>query len=995
MAYSNSQSKSLILAVFLLSGVSGICQTRAQQNSNREIPKTAPQVKQELASYDGQKVAAVELAGQPNIDEAELRPLISQKEDQPFSESKINQSVAALKSSGKVKDVELELRPEADGVRVMFVLQPAMYFGIYTFPGVAKFGYPRLLQVTEYPPRGAYSPVDLQTANDQLTHFLQQQGYFEAEVHPQLQEDTEHGLVNVNFQVKLNRHAKFGKVFLDGAPESVQPHLQKALGSLWARLRGVAIRTGKSYSFKTIQKATQYLEGKLIGEGYLGNRVEIGGAEYDPATKRADVHFKVSAGERAHVTIQGAHVWSWVRHRELPVYQQVGLDPEVIHEGQQNLLSYFQSKGYFDAKVDVSTQQTQTGENIIYRITKGPKHSVKAVQIAGNHAIADAQLMQYVKVKKGHFPTFLFHGNYSENLMLQSARNIEKAYQAEGFSTVKVTRDVKKSGGNVLAMFKVDEGPRDIVDTLKVQGNETVPVTLLAPKGLKVGDGKPYSSKLLDEDRQQILAQYLRMGYLNATFRATVAKVNKDPHRLAVIYQITEGPKVNINSVVTLGAHHTRESLIAHTIKLRQGQPMREDEMFASEGLLYTLGIFDWAEVDPRRQVTTQTTEDAIVKLHESKRNQLQYGVGFEVINRGGSIPSGTVALPGLPPVGLPSTFRTSQKTFWGPRGTLQYTRLNLRGLGESFTAALLGARLIQRGAISYSDPHFVGGNWESDVTISAERNSENPIFASRIEDAGWQVQRMLNAAGTKRLSLRYGYRHTSLTNLLISQLVLPEDRDIHLSTLAAAYLYDTRDNALDATRGMYETADFDINLRPIGSSVNFARLRGQVAKYKTIGAGIVWANSLRVGMAAPFASSRVPESELFFSGGGSTLRGFPLNGAGEQRNIPVCGNPSDPATCTQIQVPVGGRELFILNSEFRIPIRLMKNLGVATFYDGGNVFRGVGFGGFSQDYSNTVGIGLRYKTPVGPVRVDWGHNLNAPPGLKANQFFVTLGQAF
>ena len=113
--------------------------------------------------------------------------------------------------------------------------------------------------------------------------------------------------------------------------------------------------------------------------------------------------------------------------------------------------------------------------------------------------------------------------------------------------------------------------------------------------------------------------------------------------------------------------------------------------------------------------------------------------------------------MPGLPPVGLPDTFKTSEKTFWGPSGTFQYKRKNFRGLGESITMALLGARLIQRVGFSYADPYFIGKNWGSNVTITGERNSENPIYTSKYEDFGFQLQRSLNAAGTKTLSLGYG----------------------------------------------------------------------------------------------------------------------------------------------------------------------------------------------------------------------------------------------
>jgi outer membrane protein assembly factor BamA len=723
--------------------------------------------------------------------------------------------------------------------------------------------------------------------------------------------------------------------------------------------------------------------------------VRLIGANYDPETRRADISFHVDTGPVVKVNVEGAHLWPWTRKKLLPVYQQIGVDPELIQEGRQNLISHFQNKGYFDVNVTTNVQQQPGGENIVYQIAKGPRHKVAGVKVVGNQGLGTKELMQHLKVEKAHF---LSHGDFSQKLVRSSVKNLTDLYKANGYSSVKVTPQVVNQNGNIVVTFNVNEGPQDIVQSIRIAGANTLPESKFAPHGLKLQPGKPYSQKLADEDRNEVMANYLRQGYLNATFRE-IAKANQ-PHRLDVVYQIEEGPQVHTATVVTLGREDTQQKLITRDVaEINPGQPLRADEMMRSETELYEPGIFDWAQVDPRRQITTQTQEDVLVKVHEAKRNVLTYGFGFEVINRGGSVPSGTVAVPGLPPVGLPSTFKTSQSTFWGPRGTIEYTRSNLRGKAESLTFSGLGARLEQRGSVVFSDPSFRWSSWATDVSLSGEHNSENPIYSSRIAQVALQFRRPLNKKKTRYWFVKYSLSETGLTHLLIPELVPSSQMHVRLSTFSTTYTNDTRDNVLDAHKGIYQSFEVDINPRVL-SNFQFARFLGQTAYYKKIRGNIVWANSVRLGLEQSFGGSTVPLSQAFFSGGGSSLRGFPLNGAGPQRTIPACGNPAVPSTCSLITVPVGGNQLLILNSELRVPSPVdlpivHKNLGFAVFYDGGNVFQSVGFHNFGAQYTNSIGAGLRYSTPVGPVRIDIGHNLNAPPGLKSTQVFVTLGQAF
>src|SRR4030095_2946296 len=141
----------------------------------------------ELLSYEGQKVSSVELAGQPDLDPAEFLPFVAQRRGEDFSADRINHTIAALQQTGKFTDVQLDLRPEQDGVRVVFILQPAVYFGIYQFPGAERFPYNRLILASNYVPQEPYSSLDIQRAQESLVMFLQRNGYFQAEVNPEVQ----------------------------------------------------------------------------------------------------------------------------------------------------------------------------------------------------------------------------------------------------------------------------------------------------------------------------------------------------------------------------------------------------------------------------------------------------------------------------------------------------------------------------------------------------------------------------------------------------------------------------------------------------------------------------------------------------------------------------------------------------------------------------------------------------------------------------------------
>jgi outer membrane protein insertion porin family len=987
-----------LLGTVALHATAAQAQTQSpQSNQPKKTPQDAntPPAEQILSSYEGQAVTSVEIAGRPDLKTSDFKPKLAQKEGQPFARANVEATAAALKATGQFQNVRIQVEPLSNGLRVLFVLEPAVWYGIFQFPGAEIYPYSRLIQLSNYTSQAPYDAATVEQDRQRLLRFFRQEGYFKAEVTTSLQTDTRHGVVNVIFHSNLGKKAKFGDVNITGVPPAQQKELHHQVTGTLARFRGAAVRRGKTYKRGTLNKATSRIESHLQKKGYLAAQVKLAGADYHAETNRADIQFNAAPGSNTKVKIEGAHLWPWTKKSLLPVYQGVGVDPETIIEGEQALSSYYQKKGYFDVKVSSETTGNDQLRNVIYRIAKGKKHSVTDVNITGEQQLKEDELAPHIAVQKKHF---LSHGQFSDQLVRASIKNLKGVYEAHGFSTVQVTSSVVNSGGDIQVTFHVTEGPRDIVSSFAIQGANTFPESQFAPKGLKVAEGQPYSQSNVQSDRAGIMANYFRAGYLTASFRETATQLSKnDPHHINVIYHIYEGPRVFTGDVLTLGRNYTRQRLIDQDVNiLKPDQPLTETNLLTAGSSLYDhTGVFDWAEVDPKRQITTQTSEDVLVKVHEAKRNDFTYGFGFELINRGGSIPSGTAAVPNLPPVGLPSNFKTSQNTFYGPRGSFQYTRNNFRGKGETVTFTAFGGRLDQRLGLFYIDPNFRWTPWKSTFSFTGERNEQNPIFSSQQEVGSWQIQRYIDEAKKNLFFVRYSFSKTNLTRIEIPDLVPVEDRNVRLSGFGANLTRDSRDNVLDAHKGVLNSFELDLNSTKLGSSVNFAKLTSQAAIYRQKIHNIVWAGSIRLGLAQPFANSRVPLSERFFTGGGDSLRGFPLDGAGPQRNIFVCSSNETAPNCPQINVPSGGNEQLIINAESRIPLPIKKGLSIVPFYDGCNVFPRIGFHDFTSLYSNNVGIGLRYATPVGPIRVDLGHNLNPVPGVKSTQYFISIGQAF
>jgi outer membrane protein insertion porin family len=997
----------------LLAGFLTLSRVRGQQPSS-------------AVAYEGQPVAAVQLVARPTVNVQPLQSLVKLKVHQSYSTAKAQASVAALQSAGHFTRVDVRIDPEADGLHVIFLLQPVYYMGIITFTGTLdSFDYGRLLHVVNFPANAPYQESQGESAREALEGFFANEGYYGARVHEEPHLDNVHQLVNLQYHLTLGKRARFGPIDVVGAPPLEARHILGALHTIRARIRGGDIKPGHAYHPEKVQAAVRVIREYLGSHEWLASQISVAKPQYDPKTNRVPIRFQIDLGPKVRVRVAGARVTRKTLKTLIPIYQEYTLDRYLVAEGARNLVRYLQSRGYFDVKVNTKFEKTSSFIFLVYQVERGDRHSVVSIRFVGNHHFNENPLRSQVAIQTAHF---LSHGKYSEGMLNQSVTNLTGFYQNAGFENVIVRGTVRDIEPRIYVTFHIQEGPRTIVNSLTVTGLKTQTLAALVPGGLRLQEGQPFSPAKASDDRKRIVASYLNLGYPDVSLRATSSPVPKEPHKINIKYMINEGPHVRIRSVVLLGDVHTKPALIRRDAGIQSGQPLSEGTMLQAESTLYNVGLFDWAQVGPSHPVGEETSltasdqglgalpitaenqmaalnqvdplADVLVKVHESKRNEVSYGVGFLSTPRTGQISTGVLQLPGLPTIGLPKAFALKEKTIISPEGSLEYSRKNLFGRDQTASISGVISRLDQRLTVSYSYPGFLSPGWSAIASASSERTTQNPLFTAKLGQGSLDFTHLLNSARTERLELRYSYQDTNLSSLLIYGFIPTEDLSVRDSTVSASFIRDTRDSPLDAHRGVFETVDLSLTPKVLGSSQNFARFFGQAANYHQIKPWLVWANRIELGEEKALDGSHVPFSDRFFSGGADSLRGFAINSAGPEVLAKLCTAPTaNPKICKfSVLVPTGGPQLFIVNSEGRFPIPItipvIKHLGGVLFYDGGNVFNRIGLTHDGQ-YSNTVGFGLRYQTPVGPIRFDIGDNLDPPHGFKATQIFVTLGQAF
>jgi outer membrane protein insertion porin family len=700
---------------------------------------------------------------------------------------------------------------------------------------------------------------------------------------------------------------------------------------------------------------------------------------------------------------------------------------------------------------------------ITYEVDRGRRFKLTDIRLTGTNKLSIDDVRGDLRTQEatalGLVPLLGYGRGYtSRELLDRDSITIETRMRELGYRRARVSarQGVSLNGENLIITFVVDEGPLTRVAGVSIRGNNIYTEDRLRRELAQTVIGGPYSRAAARADADRIINLYARNGYVDVNVDVDVVELPRrdGDEQVRLLFTITEGDKVFINHIWINGTVLTKKEAVLKAIPLREGEVLRPDNVTESERILYATDAF--RQVIIRTEPAGETAagfkrRDVIIDVEEQKPRRLDYGFGY-------STDSGPLGIFEIRNSNLLGDLRQGALRVRASQRQqlvrLEYFDPRFRPYGQRQFAPLTFSVQYQRdtNVTRFFRSTIDRGNFGIVQRLDADGKPVDE-FGNRAGEPtinrftlSAETQRELSRRSRSTLFLRYRYEDVRLFNissLLIRDILLP-DRAVRLSGVGTAFVRDTRDTQIDPTRGELLTLDYSLSLRQLGANISYNKFLGTYRRYYRIDpkavsglGGITLAGSLTLGLADLFnprdrdgngliddTDRALPISERFFSGGSSTLRGFGFEEAGPRQAEFPRGNffneNGDPVTLNPFTVPIGGNALAVVNFEARIP--LTRSFQVVPFYDGGNVYwrasdifrRGprpnetLDQFNLRARWTNTVGLGLRIKTPFGPLAVDYGFLLRPPEflipqavggpatiRLNRGQIHIRFGEAF
>jgi outer membrane protein insertion porin family len=940
------------------------------------------------APYAGRPVASVriEVEGRESAEPA-LGELVETKAGAPLSLEAVRESIAHLYGLRRFENIEVHAEDAGAGVALRYNLIPIHAVERFDFRGdlgldrgdlrrhvVERFG--------KAPPAGR-----AETAARALEQLLADRGYLRARVTPDVQLEHDPDRTILIFAVEAGPRARVNQIAVEGVPETERAAFASRLG----------LRAGGVYDpFELERKLAERVQ-DLRDDRYYEARIPYASQPHAEDDALVDVTVTVIRGPLVRVVYDGDPLPKDRLDDLVPIVREGSADQDLVEDSERRIAAYLHSEGYWKALVSADRVERGTELLLVFLVNRGPKYIIDGVEISGNTSIPTETLRKHVHVERG--------SPFVEATLDADAAAIQELYRSQGFNNVAVTPtrieigEVSTAGvGHIAVGFAIMEGIRTSVGSIRLEGNAGISEGDLRGR-MKVLPGQPYYVPAVAADRDAVLIEYANRGY-QETSAQVVPVFSEDRTAAQLIYKIVEGPVVRVDHILVVGNRRTSEETIRNELLLRRGEPLGYGNLLGSRRRLIALGLF--RRVDIVQVPHGVDRRDLIVTVEESDPTTIGVGGGMEVDTRTVLGPTGLAEEKiEVAPRGF---FEIGRRNLWGKNRSINFsTRASLRPKGDTFDETERSGYGLNeyRVLTTYREPRAFGRRVDVSLVAFAEQAIRTTFNFRRI---GFNADAVRALTTNIRVNGRYSLGRTKLFDERIPpEDELPVDRlfpQVRLSSFAGAFFRDTRDDILNPSRGSTAGLDAEVAARAIGSELGFAKTFGQASYYRQISRAprVVFASAARLGLATGFLREvanpdgagtievrELPASERFFAGGSTTVRGFAQDKLGA------------PGTISDQGFPLGGNAVIILNAEVRA--RLFGALDGAAFFDAGNVFEkasGIDFG----EIRGSVGFGLRYQSPIGPIRVDVGFKLTRrelTPGRVEGPtaFHLSVGQAF
>lgn len=864
-----------------------------------------------------------------------LARLIPIKKGDPFSLKRISASIKQVYRTGLFSAIQVVKEGDRE-IHLTFFLTRKHFARRIIIQGEKKLPQHKLKEGLSSLREGSFfTEIKLEKAAEELKNALTQEGYFYPDIESYTKRDPKSFSFDVFFRVSSFTKFFINKINFVGELIISEDELIKVMRSKEGKVYAPSILEEDITRIKELYKSIEYQRAEI----------SVGDIRFDEQEGNVSLFLNIVPNEKIEIAVHGADVPLKLLR---PIWEARVFEDWGLNEGRARILEHLRKKGFLFALVQSSIEKENNTMRVIYSVTPNKKHKILKVSYEGLNYFSPFQLEAELGAGEG---TPLLKWIDGERLY-ELPGEIEYLYRIRGFLDAHVDFRFQTKGEGVNVVFQIREGNQQTIKNISFEGARLFDSRMLFNQ-IDSEEGGPFFQLNIQKDIEKLESFYLDQGIRGTEIVARFEKIEEDV--FSVVFRINEGEKVKIERIVITGNVATNRKAILRELRIKEGDDARSDRIRESKRRLEKLGIFTQVRIEEIS--LSPERENLVVNIREGKRNYAGLGLGMETATK----PQASALWE--------SDFRL--------RGIVEFIRSNV--FGSAGQASLIGQFSLRekRAVLSWEQPYFFGLPLRTHVNAWAERESRE-TFAYDRQGISLTTIRPLSEKALFLTTLTWA--ETTLVNLQIE----PNEVDRQFfpysaTSISGSFIWDRRNDPFNPERGSFFSCAVERAFPLLKEESDYLKTFIKFQQYVPLFTGATFSLTSRLGLGG--GKKDIPIHERFFAGGSNSFRGDRFDELG----------PVDEDSLK----PIGGESLLLLNLELTFPLfPSLKNLKAAVFYDVGNVFKK------SDDLSlksleNALGFGIRYRTPLGPVRLELGWNMNVPEAQRDALVFITIGNVF